>query len=554
MSLPIPFKNEFLKKCRAKSEEGREKAVTERKVMQQHKQAVIARTNDTTGFLTSILAASTEHCILAIDLEGIILLWNEGARRTYGYEAGEMIGQKKIDSLFPTLEPTPRKVLEINALVQYGKWEGLLNQQRKNGQVFPAHMTITPRSDEKEQVVGLLIIANDVSQDIVLENLQFEELKVAQFYTRSLIEANIDILIVTDTKGIITDVNHQMCEVMGQRREEIIGSLFETYFTNPQHAQEEIRIALMKKTIANEELTLQSQQGKQIAVSCNTTTFHGPHGQAIGVLVTARDVTERKATEEERTRLLEHEQRARITQVEANEQLRHLNELQKNFIAIVSHEFRTSLTGIMGFSELLQEEHEWSPTEVRDYATDINTDAQRLNRMITSLLDLGQIQSGKMLLHIEQVEINTLLKEVVERMSVATHQTILLRLDASPLFIEGDRDKLIQVMTNLLSNAVKYSPQGGDILVTSQRENQDAHVCIKDQGIGIPADALERIFVPYNRIDSDKTRYIQGTGLGLAIVHEIIMMHGGRVWAESTLGQGSRFHFTLPLLNTTIQA
>ena len=524
--------------------------------MEHNKQAVVSRTSgdtiDTTEFLTSILEASTEHCILAIDLEGTVRLWNEGARRTYGYEAGEMIGQKKIDALFPIQERTPRKVLEINALGKYGKWEGLLNQQRKNGQIFPAHITITSRRDRKEKMAGLLIISNDVSRDIVLEDLQFEELKVAQFYTRSLIEANIDILIVTDTKGIITDVNRQMCEVAGQRREEIIGAPFKTYFTDPYYAQEKLRSTLMQKTITNEELTLQSQQGKQITVSCNATTFHGPHGQAIGVLITAHDVTERKAAEKERALLLEHEQQARATQVEANEQLRQANKLQRNFIATVSHEFRTTLTGIMGFSELLQEEQEWSPGEVKDYATDINTDAQRLNRMITSLLDLGQIQSGKMVLHLEQIGINALVKDVVEHMSVATQHTILLRQDASLLFIEGDRDKLIQVMTNLLSNAAKYSPKGGDILVTSQREKHDAHVCIADQGVGIPEDALERIFIPYNRIDSEKTRHIQGTGLGLAIVHETIMMHGGRVWAESTLGQGSQFHFTLPLVEAGI--
>jgi signal transduction histidine kinase len=168
--------------------------------------------------------------------------------------------------------------------------------------------------------------------------------------------------------------------------------------------------------------------------------------------------------------------------------------------------------------------------------------------MITSLLDLGQIQSGKMGLHLEQVEMNALLKETTEHMSVATQRTILLHQDATLLFVEGDRDKLIQVMTNLLSNAVKYSPTGGDTQVTSQKKGQDVHICVEDQGIGIPKDALERIFVPYNRIDSDKTRYIQGTGLGLAIVHEMIMLHGGRIWAESTLGQGSQFHFTLPLL------
>jgi PAS domain S-box-containing protein len=520
--------------------------------MKHDKQAVVPRASndiiDALEFLTSILAASTEHCILVTDLTGTILLWNEGAHRIYGYEAREMIGQKKMDALFPLQERTPRKLLEINMLGKYGKWEGLLNQQRHNGQVFPAHITITPRYDKEKQVAGLLIISNDVSHDIVLEDLQFEELKVAQFYTRSLIEANIDILIVTDTEGIITDVNRQMCEVTGRSRADIIGSLFKTHFTDHKIAQEDIRNTLRLKTITNEELTLQSSQGKLIEVSCNATAVHGSQGQVLRILVTARDITERKTAEEARMLLLKYEQQARIIQVEANEQLQHLNELQKNFIATVSHEFRTTLTGIVGFSELLQEEREWSPAEIYEYANDINTDAQRLNRMITSLLDLGQIQSGKMGLHIEQVEMNALLKETTEHMSVATRRTILLHQDATLLFVEGDRDKLIQIMTNLLSNAVKYSPTGGDIQVTNQKDGQDVHICVKDQGMGIPKDALERIFVPYNRINSDKTRYIQGTGLGLAIVHEMIMLHGGRIWAESTLGQGSQFHFTLPLL------
>jgi PAS domain S-box-containing protein len=529
----------------------RQELEKERRSMEHYKQThallVLETASDISDFFTGILEASTEHCILAIDLEERVLLWNEGARRTYGYEAIEIIGQKKIDVLFPVQEhATLKRLLDLNSLVTHGKWEGLLNQQRKNGQIFPARIIITPRRNKAGSVVGLLIIAKDVSREIVLEDLQFEELKVAQFYTRSLIEANVDMLIVTDTKGIITDVNGQVCEVIGSYREEIIGSPFKTYFTDPQQAQEEIRNALIKQSITNEALILQTLAGKLIAVSCNATTFHGSYEQAIGVLVTAHDITERKAAEEQRALLLIFEQQARATQVAANEQLQHVNELQKNFISTMSHEFRTTLTGIMGFSNLLQEQ-EWSSEDVKDYATTINTDAQRLNRMINGLLDMGQIQAGKMTLHLEQLDITLLLKEVVERTRITTSHSILLNQDASSIVVKGDRDKLIQVMTNLLSNAIKYSPQEGDILVTSQMEGHSIHVCVQDQGIGIPRDALERIFVPYNRVDSEKTRYIQGTGLGLAIVREVIMLHGGHIWAESTLGQGSQFHFTLPI-------
>src|SRR5450755_3427391 len=111
-------------------------------------------------FATSVLGAFNEHCILVTDLEGSILLWSEGARRVYGYQAGEMIGQEKIDRLFPTKECALKRLLEINALaLQNGMWEGLLKQQRKNGQIFTAHVTLTIRRDGKEKVVGLLMLA-----------------------------------------------------------------------------------------------------------------------------------------------------------------------------------------------------------------------------------------------------------------------------------------------------------------------------------------------------------------------------------------------------------
>jgi PAS domain S-box-containing protein len=505
--------------------------------------------SEATDFVTSVLGAFNEHCILVTDLEGSILLWSEGARRMYGYEAGEMIGQEKIDRLFPAKERAFKRLLEVNALtIQDEMWEGLLKQQRKNGQIFTAHITITARRDSKEKAVGLLMLAKDLSRELILEDLQFEELKTAQLYTRSLIEANVDILIVTDTKGTITDINQQMCKVTGQYREKILGSLFKTYFTDPQQAQKEICIALTLNKAANYDLTMRLQRGKLIDFSCNATTFYNARGQAIAVLITARDVTARKAEARKLALLFEREQAARTTQEKANEQLQHLNQLQNDFIAVMSHEFRTTLTGIQGFSELLRDQ-EWPIEEVKEYADDINTDAKRLSRMLTNLLDLGQMRSGKMVIHREEVDLNALIAEAIEHMrSRTTGHTFLLNLDAARSFVEGDPDKLTQVLTNLLSNAIKYSPEGGSILITQQREEHEVHIRVQDQGIGIPEDALERIFTPYNRIASEKTRYIQGTGLGLAIVREIILLHKGKVWAESAAGEGSCFHITLPLI------
>jgi len=277
-------------------------------------------------------------------------------------------------------------------------------------------------------------------------------------------------------------------------------------------------------------------------------TTHCPifdeHQQCTNALLTFRDITDRVEVEEEVYRL--NEQQSQLMR-EYTMQMQQVNTLQDNFVAVVSHEFRTTLTGIQGFSELLCEEG-LGAEETREYATDINTDALRLSRMIDTVLDLQLMRSGRMILHQELVDLHTLLRETVEQMRLTTSCHILHLLSDERLgCCIGDREKLRQVMSNLLSNAIKYSPNGGDITVRGLREGVILHVTVQDQGRGIPEDALTRIFETYNQVAVEKTRHIQGTGLGLALVRQIVQMHGGTVWAESEIGQGTTLHVTLPL-------
>ncbi|HEY8829759.1 MAG TPA: ATP-binding protein, partial [Candidatus Limnocylindria bacterium] len=232
----------------------------------------------------------------------------------------------------------------------------------------------------------------------------------------------------------------------------------------------------------------------------------------------------------------------------AVEQLEKLNSAKSNFVSIVSHEFRTPLTGIQGFSELMRDE-DLSVVEMKEYAGDINKDAQRLNRMITEMLDLDRMESGQMTLNRERSDINAVIAEAADRLSanVGRHP-IQLNCDPDLPLIEMDTDKIKQVLLNLLSNAVKYSPDGGAITITTRVAGEMVHVFVRDEGMGIPPDSLEKVFERYSRLESGATRYIQGTGLGLPISRQIIEMHGGRAWVESTLGEGSVFQFTLPLV------
>jgi PAS domain S-box-containing protein len=258
-------------------------------------------------------------------------------------------------------------------------------------------------------------------------------------------------------------------------------------------------------------------------------------------------VADRLALAIEHASLYEEAQHARQALQEHSRLLEEMYQQQANFIAIVSHEFRTSLTGIQGFSELLSTK-QLAPEEVQDFSSDIHEDALRLLRMINDLLDLEKMREGKETLHLEQVNMLELLREQIGRSQAATRtHNFHLITDENIQEIEGDRDKLSQVIANLFSNAVKYSPQGGTITLRLSQEAATIHLQVQDQGIGIPSAALDKIFHIYSRIHSESTRYIQGTGLGLSIVRHITQLHAGKVWAEKAQEKGTIFHVVLPI-------
>jgi signal transduction histidine kinase len=224
-----------------------------------------------------------------------------------------------------------------------------------------------------------------------------------------------------------------------------------------------------------------------------------------------------------------------------------LSRLRAEFVATVSHEFRTPLTGIQGFSELMRDE-ELSRAEVKEYAADINTDARRLARLISDMLDLDRMESGGMALHLESVDLGRLLADTVDQFRLADEgHPITLRLDERVPVLRADPDRLTQVVTNLLGNAIKYSPSGGAIELQTRLEKGVVLLTISDHGSGIPAEQLEKIFDRYVRVESAATHAVQGTGLGLSIVRQIVQRHAGRVWATSVAGNGSTFHVELPL-------
>lgn len=234
----------------------------------------------------------------------------------------------------------------------------------------------------------------------------------------------------------------------------------------------------------------------------------------------------------------------RLTQ--QNEELAKQNRVQSDFLSIVGHEFRTALTGILGFSEVIRE-RELDDQDVQEYAADIHTDATRLTRLINTMLDLERMKSGRMEMNWEAIEINAFIQEIVDHRSAVSDGQIYVDLDPTLTSVQGDRDKLTQVLLNLLSNAGKYTLDGSPILIGSKREGDMVHLFVQDHGIGIPQEKLEEIFEHYTRVESSMSRYIGGTGLGLPIIRQIMELHSGKAWATSAVGEGSTFHIVFPL-------
>ncbi|MDQ1521030.1 MAG: hypothetical protein QOI55_2103, partial [Actinomycetota bacterium] len=259
--------------------------------------SVIRDAQTAVDFIGTILESSTEYSIIGTDLEGTILLWNEGARRLYGYEPDEVVGKFTSAMLHTPDEVaagTPREILD--AVLRDGKWEGTLTRLRKSGEQFTARVVVTPRHD-RAGAVGYLLISKDITGEIRMT----EELEATQSYTRSLVESNMDALITTDPLGVITDVNQQMETLTDRGREALVGTPLKDYFTEPDRVEDCIRLVLREGKVTDYELTARRPDGSMTVVSYNASTFYNNDGKLRGVFATARDVTDK--------RLLAHERR-----------------------------------------------------------------------------------------------------------------------------------------------------------------------------------------------------------------------------------------------------
>jgi len=527
------------------------------------------------GALQSAIFNSANFSSIATDANGVIQIFNVGAQRMLGYTAAEVVNKLTPADLSDPHEVIARaRELSIEFAIPIAPgFEALvfkaargiediyeLTKVRRDGSRFPVLVSVTALRDANEAIIGYLLIGTDntARNQVEEERMKLDQqLRDQQFYTRSIIESNIDAMMATDPRGIITDVNRQTEILTGCTRDELIGAPFQSCFTDPDRAAEGIGRVLSEGKVTNYELTARARDGKLIVVSCNATTFHDRNRKLRGVFAAVRDITERKhfesALQENNVELEKARGAAEVQIVERTADLVSANRELESFAYSVSHDLRSPLRHLDGFAELLRKNcYRQIDAPGQRYLDKISASAQRMGVLIDDLLAFSRIMRADVFN--TQVSLQQLLEEVRRELEPdIAGRTVAWTIGDLP-DVYGDRSMLRQVFVNLLSNAVKYTRRRAEARIEigcSGTTDEEATIFVRDNGAGFEMEYVHKLFQVFQRLHSDE---FEGTGIGLATVRRIVERHGGRVWAEGTVDVGATFYCSLRIKRKTDHA
>jgi PAS domain S-box-containing protein len=507
------------------------------------------------GALQDAIFNSANFSSIATDAQGVIQIFNVGAERMLGYAAADVVDKLTPADISDAQEVIARAAAlstELDTPITPG-FEALvfkasraiediyeLTYIRKDGSRFPAIVSVTALRDAAGKVIGYLLIGTDNTARKHVEAEQAlldQRLRDQQFYTRSLIESNIDALMTTDPRGIISDVNQQMEALTGCTRDELIGAPFKNYFTDQARAEEGIKRVLREGKVTNYELTALARDGKQTVVSYNATTFHDRDRKLRGVFAAARDVTERKQ--------FEHAlQETNVELESATAAAEKANRAKSEFLSSMSHELRTPLNAVLGFAQLMASEVPPPDAHQQRSIDQILKGGWYLLRLINEILDLAMVESGKVTMSQESMSLAEVLQDcqgMIEPQAAKRGIQLTFPKFDKALYVHADRTRLKQVMINLLSNAVKYNGAGGAVIVQCAVSGKNrVRISVKDTGAGLSPEQMEQLFQPFNRLGQEAGTE-EGTGIGLVVTKQLVELMGGVIGVESSVGVGTVF-------------
>ena len=490
------------------------------------------------------VAEAAPDAIISGDITGKIIYWNDAAQKLFGYEEKEIVG-KLISDLMPERYKEAYQN-EIERMRTSGESRVIgktveLHGVNKSGTEFPLELSLSTWKTgkgryytgiirditERKQAEEELKKYRDHLEDLIEERTKtlsesLTETEEARDQINGILKSVSDGLVVTDLNNRVIMMNRAAEDLLGVRFSEV-GNRSTDFAIKDETLREKIRETLNKKTTGytfDFEWTGESES--EDILRARTSVIFDKSGEQTGIITIFHNVT--------------HE--------------REIDRMKSEFISTAAHELRTPLTSIRGFSEILLTRDNLKKSDKTKYLTYIQDQSETLSKIISDLLDISRIESGKSLvLQKEKCLVGDAIKQITEPyIEQLPKKSIRVHLPKKKIELFLDKEKMAQVLENLLSNAVKYSPDIVDIDITAEIKDESLYVIMEDKGIGMTPEQLEKIYDKFYRVDTSNTG-ITGTGLGMSIAKAIVEAHEGEIWVESELGKGSKVSFKIPIPN-----
>jgi PAS domain S-box-containing protein len=501
-------------------------------------------------YLLSLIEASHDP-LVTISTKGKITDMNEALVTITGISREELTGSDFFDYF---TEPQKAREVYQEVFAKGSVSDSPLTLRHKGGKLTDVLFNGSVYKDDMDNVLGVVIVARDVTAQKLLSN-----------YSLSLIEASRDPLFTISPEGKITDHNAATAKVTGKSREKLIGSDFVDYFTEPSKAKEAYQQVFAKGFIADFPLTI--TDGELVDVLCNGSVYKDGRGNVLGVVIVARDITDQKRIATELTEAIVFAElavgiaeEAKIKAESATLIAETAVKAKQQFLSNMSHEIRTPMNAIIGFTKVLLKTD--TSSKQKEYLQAIKMSGDALIVLINDILDLAKVDAGKMIF--EQTPFKMALSisamlHLFEPKIREKNLDLVKEYDTNiPEVLVGDPVRLHQIILNLVSNAVKFTNKG-KITVSVRLLKEDEtkatiKFAVKDTGIGIAENKLEKIFDNFQQASSGTSRLYGGTGLGLAIVRQLVEAQDGSISVESEINEGSKFGFVLDFLKTKSDA